>query len=168
MSVAVPESGERIEKSLGMLIKAAFTEKDFFSVVGLTEIPAKAIHPMVMLMTNQRIMEILSTPDPDEIEFGDTELAALRYEEEMDKYRIRQAIENDPKAMQSAILYGYTYFYALCQRSRDRKGRAEGVKISAGASAQEEAEGVGLSQKLLHSLGLGQLTKYKKVYVDKS
>lgn len=167
MSVAVPESGERIEKSIGLLIKAAFTEKDFFSVVGNTEIPARAIHPFVMLMTNQRIMELLSTNDPEKVNWGDTEAASERYEEELDKYRLRMAIESDPKAMQAAILYGFSYFYCLCQRSRDRKGRAEASKIAGGAGAQEEAENVGVPAKMLHALGLGRLTKYKKLYVEK-
>lgn len=120
-----------------------------------------------MLMTNQRIMEILSTLDPDTVEWGDTETAGIKYEEEMDKWRMKHAVENDPKAMQSAILYGFSYYYCLCQRSRDRKGRAEASKIAAGAGGEPEADNVGVPAKLLHALGLGRLTKYKKMYVEK-
>lgn len=168
MGIAVPESGDRIEKSLGLLIKSQFTENDFFSVVGNTEIPTKAMHPMVILMTAQRIMGILSTSNPENTEWGDTEEAAAAYESEMDRYKLRLLIENDAKAMQEAVMYGWNYYYCLLMRSKDRKGRGEGLKMGTGASgAQQEAENVGLTPKMLHALGLGRLTKYNKVYTER-
>jgi hypothetical protein len=144
-----------------------FTNTDFFAVVGNTEIPARSLNGLVMLMSIQRTMEVLSTQDPDIVEWGDTEEASVAYEKEMDKYRIRMLVESDPKAMQALILYGYNYYFTLCMRSRDRKGRAEGVRVGAGAGVKEEAEGVGLTTKMAHALGLGRLTKYQKVYVTK-
>jgi len=149
------------------LIRAHFTEEDFFSVVGNTEIPSRAIPSLVLLLTDQRVMELLSTTDPDKVDWGETELAAEEYAKEMDKYRLRMALQGDPKAMIAAILYGHNYYYALCMRNKDRKGRAEGVRLGTGGTTKEEAEGVGLSQKLLHSLGLGRLTKYNRVYTSK-
>jgi len=118
-------------------------------------------------MSNQKVMEILSTPDPNLIEWGDTEQAAEEYEKEMDKYKMRLLIESDPKAMLATIEYGFNYYYALCMRSKDRKVRAEGVKMGTGAVAKEEAEGVGIGPKLLHAMGLGRLTKYEKVYTNR-
>ena len=149
------------------MIRSQFTEQDFFSVVGNTEIPSRAIPSLVLLLTDQRVMELLSTPDPDKVNWGDTEAAAEEYAKEMDKYRLRMSLQGDPKAMIAAILYGHNYYYSLCMRNKDRKGRLEGVKLGTGGSVKEEAEGVGLSQKVLHSLGLGRLTKYNRVYLDK-
>lgn len=168
MSIVVPSEGEKIEKSLGLLIRAQFTDTDFFSVVGHTEIPNKVIHSLVMLMTDQRIMEVLSTPDPGDLEdWGDTELASEEYEKELDKFRLRKLIENDPKGMQAAILYGFNYYYALCMRSKDRRGRMEGVRMAAGAGVRDTEESPGLTSKLAHALGLGRLTKYERVYVNR-
>lgn len=167
MGVAIPESGDRIEKSMGLLIKAQFTDADFFAVVGNTEFPARVINDVVILLTIQRVMEILSTPNPDEIDWGDTEEAAENQEKEIDKFKLRTVIEKDPKAMQATILYGWNYYYSLCMRSKDRKGRGEGTRVIAGAGTKEAEENVGLTPRILHALGLGKLTKYQKVYVDK-
>jgi len=121
-----------------------------------------------MLLANQKVMEILSTPDPAGIEWGDTETAAEEYEKELDRFKTRKMIEEDPKAMQSVILYGFNYYYSLCMRSKDRKSRGEGARIAAGGGVKEEEENVGISTKLAHALGLGKLTKYQKVYVNKN
>lgn len=166
-AVALPEEGERVEKSLGILIKTQFTETDFLSVVGHTEIPARAIPSLMITLTDYKIMDILATEDPRnwDQEFGDTEYAQNMFERELDKFRLKQIVEKNPIAMIALHRYSVNYFYALCMRSKDRKGRAEGVRLGAASSVRESEEGLGLGTKALHALGLGRLTKYQKVYV---
>lgn len=168
-AIALPEEGERVEKSLGILIKTQFTETDFNSVMGHTEIPARAIPSLIITLTDHKIMDILATEDPRkwDTEFGDTEYAQNMFQIELDKYRLRKIVETNPVAMIALHRYAVNYFYALCMRSKDRKGRAEGVRLGTASSVREAEEGLGLGTKALHALGLGRLTKYQKVYVKK-
>jgi len=167
MGIAVPTSEESgPEKSLAMMIKAQFTEYDVYNVIGHTEIPARHVPAMVTLLTLQRIMEILATQEPNEDIYGDTMDAQEAYEEDLDKYRLNVRIRVSEESMLATILYGWTFFYGLCMRSKDRKIREEGVRLaqSRARASEEGRELGGISSKIAKAMGLGKLTKSSSVY----
>jgi len=174
MALAVPEAGEKAEKSLALMIRAQFTEYDVYNVIGHTEIPTKHVPSLVRLLTLQRVEEILATEKPDPLSYGldedgmgGTAEGKEAYEAELEKYKLKELMLKDPNAMVATILYGHNFYYGLCMRSRDRKIRLEGLKLGQGVITREVEEGIGIGQKLLNMLSLGRLGKYDKVYVKK-
>jgi len=150
-----------------MMIRAQFTQYDVYNVIGHTEIPARHVPPMVTLLCLQRIEEILSTPEPDENLFGDTLEAQEAFDAELEKFELNCRIRLSEDAMLATILYGWTFFYGLCMRSRDRKIRLEGLalgKSSLSRSEQEAKQNVGMSSKVASALGLSKLTRRDNIY----
>lgn len=159
--------GNRTEQSLAIMIRAQFTEYDVYNVIGHTEIPARHVPSIVTLLVLQRIEEILSTPEPDPDLFGDTVEAQEAFEQELEKFELNCRVRMSDDAMLATILYGWTFFYGLCMRSRDRKVRMEGLQLGRSSLLREEAAGQaasGISSKLASALGLSKLTKRTDIY----
>ena len=168
MGIAVPTGDTaKTEQSLALMIRAQFTEYDVYNVIGHTEIPSRHIPPMVTLLTLQRIEEILSTPEPDESLFGDTIEAQEAFEQELEKFELNCRIRLSDDAMIATILYGWTFFYGLCMRSRDRKIRLEGLQLGRSSIIRDEMtkqQMGGLPAKIASAAGLSKLTKRSNIY----
>ena len=168
MGIAVPTGdSNRTEQSLALMIRAQFTEYDVYNVIGHTEIPARHVPPMVTLLSLQRIEEILSTPEPDERLYGDTIEAQEAFEQELEKFELNCRIRLSDDAMLATILYGWTFFYGLCMRSRDRKIRLEGMALGKSSIHRDELQKQsmgGLPSKMASAMGLSKLSKRDNIY----
>lgn len=175
MSISVPESdSNKTEKALAILIGAQYTIYDSRNVIGHTEIPKKQIPALVQMMTLQETLRPLATSKmPQRKDYGydndnpDREWLTEAYVRALEEYSHGKEISTNDIAMLEHIANRWVFSFGLAMRSVDRKIRAEGVKINTAAVVKQSEEAVGVGEKVLTTLGLGRLTKHKRIYTDK-
>jgi hypothetical protein len=173
MAVTIPGEDDKQERSLAMMIRAQFTEYDARNVLGHTEIPKRQLPAVVMMMTLQETLKTLVAKKPERKNYGynkddpNQQWLTDDFARDMELFAEKMQISSDAVAMLEHVCDRWIFSYGLAMRSIDRKIRAEGVKLGSAQMAQAAEDNVGMGSKFLQSIGLGRLTKFKKVYVDK-